>query len=74
MDAKHRQVFARIGLNILYYRKRKGLTQEKLAEIASYSRNHIQKIESGAVSPSMDALLDIADALEVPVVKLLEER
>ena len=69
---KHRQTYVQIGLNILYYRKMKGYTQEKLAELASYSRNHIQQIETAATIPSVDALLDIAQALEIPPCKLLE--
>lgn len=74
MNGKHHQAFLRIGLNILYYRKQKGFTQQKLAELTSYSKNHIQKIETAMASPSVEALLDIAEALEVPVSKLLEDR
>jgi len=74
MTDRHHQAFVRIGLNILYYRKQKGFTQQTLAEITSYSKNHIQKIETAVAAPSVEALLDIADALEVPVSKLLEER
>ena len=74
MNDKHHQAFVRIGLNILYYRKQKGFTQQKLAEVTSYSKNHIQKIETAVAAPSVEALLDIAEALEVPVSKLLEER
>jgi len=74
MNDKHHRAFVRIGLNILYYRKQKGLTQQKLAEITSYSKNHIQKIETATAAPSVEALLDIADALDVPVSKLMEER
>ena len=74
MNDKHHRAFVQIGLNILYYRKQKGFTQQKLAEVTSYSKNHIQKIETAAAAPSVEALLDIAEALEVPVSKLLEER
>jgi transcriptional regulator with XRE-family HTH domain len=74
MERKHQTVYVQIGLNILYYRKQRGLTQEQLAERAAYSRNHIQQIETAVTAPSLDALLDIADALEIPVQKLLEIR
>ena len=63
-----------IGSRIKHLRKQKGLTQQKLAERTSYSKNHIQKIETAMASPSVEALLDIADVLEIPVSKLLEER
>ena len=53
MNERHHEDFLRIGLNILYYRKQKGITQQKLAEMTSYSKNHIQKIETAVASPSV---------------------
>lgn len=63
-----------MGLNILYFRKLRGLTQDQLAELANYSRNHIQQIETANAFPSVDALIDIADALEIPIARLFEVR
>ena len=74
MHERHHEDFLRIGLNILYYRKQKGITQQKLAEMTSYSKNHIQKIETAMASPSVEALLDIAEALEISPAKLFEIR
>jgi len=74
MDDKHYKVFAQIGLNILYYRKEQGITQQELAEITSFSRNHIQQIETAKATPSVVALIDIAEALKIPVGKLFESR
>ena len=73
-NERHHEDFLRIGLNILYYRKQKGITQQKLAEMTSYSKNHIQKIETAMASPSVEALLDIAEALEISPAKLFEIR
>ena len=74
MNERHHEDFLRIGLNILYYRKQKGITQQKLAEMTSYSKNHIQKIETAMASPSVEALLDISEALEISPAKLFEIR
>ena len=74
MNERHHEDFLRIGLNILYYRKQKGITQQKLAEMTSYSKNHIQKIETAMASPSVEALLAIAAALEISPAKLFEIR
>lgn len=71
---KHHKYFVQIGLNILYYRKEKGLTQLQLADLTSFSRNHIQQIETAKAIPSVSALIDIADALQIPITKLLEFR
>ena len=74
MDNDHRKALTTIGLNILYYRKEKGYTQQQLAEMTSYSKNHIQQIETAKATPSVIALLDIAQALDIPVSKLFESR
>lgn len=72
MDMKYYKTYVKIGLNILHYRKERGLTQLQLAEMTSLSRNHIQKIETAAAIPSLKALLEIAEALDVPALKLFE--
>ena len=74
MKTSHYDEYVRIGLNILYYRKQQGLTQEQLAERISYSKNHVQQVETAKAVPSVEILLDIADALGIPAAKLLEER
>ena len=74
MDNDHRKALTTIGLNILYYRKEKVYTQQQLAEMTSYSKNHIQQIEAAKATPSVIALLDIAKALDIPVSKLFESR
>lgn len=70
----HQKVYEQIGLNVLYYRKKLGMTQMQLAKKANYSRNHIQKIETAEAVPSVEALLDIAEALDIPPEKLFERR
>lgn len=74
MDEKHHRALVQIGLNILYYRKERGMTQLELAKLAAFSRNHIQQIERASATPSVTALLDIAEALGIPVSKLFETR
>ncbi len=71
---KREQEYKMIGLNIAYYRKLKGLSQIKLAESVGLSRTHISNIEAPNMPTtiSLDALLDIADALDVPAKKLLD--
>ena len=76
MKRKHKNIYIQLGLNIAYYRKRKGLTQEKLAEALEMSRNHISKIEALNVetSLSLDTLFDIAEILDISPSVLLELR
>jgi len=62
-----------IGLNIAYYRKLKGLTQLELAEAVNISRTHMSNIEAPNMhtSISLETLLDIAVALDIPAASLL---
>ena len=66
--------YTEIGYNIAYYRKHKGLTQERLAEKLDISRQHLGAIEApNIVRPvSLDLLFRIADALEIDVRLLLD--
>lgn len=74
MKNKHFDTWLGIGLNILYYRKEQGLTQMQLAEKCNISRNHMQRIETAAASCTLDTLMDIAEALDIPLKKLFEFR
>ena len=69
MKNKNFDVWLAIGLNILHYRKEQGMTQMQLAEKADISRNHIQRIETAACSCTLDTLIDIAEALNIPLKK-----
>lgn len=69
---KNFDIWLAIGLNILHYRKEQGMTQMQLAEKCQVSRNHIQRIETAATSCSLDTLIDIAEALKIPLKKLFE--
>ena len=55
----------KISKKIKLERVKAGLTQEQLAEKAGLSRNSIQKIEQGKVSPTVDTLEKLANAFEM---------
>ena len=74
MSDKYFDVWLAIGLNILHYRKEQGLTQMRLAEKCGISRNYIQRIETAASSCTVNTLVDIAEALSIPLKKLFEFR
>lgn len=72
-NTNHSDKYIRLGLNIAYYRKLKGLTQLQLAEAINISRTHMSNIEAPNVptSVSLDTLFDIAEKLDVPISQLL---
>ena len=74
MNGKYFDTWLAIGLNILHYRKEQGMTQMQLAEKCNISRTYIQRIETAASSCTLNTLIDIADALNIPLKKLFEFR
>lgn len=61
-----------IADNIKKFRKKKGLSQDKLAKRADVTHTTLVKLESGANdNPTIKTLKKIADALEVKVDDLI---
>lgn len=63
--------YVAIGQQIRKYRKAKNLTLLKLAEIIDVSESFIGQIERGRNKPSLETIINIANALNVSVDDLL---
>ena len=57
--------------NLMYYRKKKGLSQEKVSEYLEVSRQAVTKWEASTSRPSSDNLIKLAQLFEVDVDTLL---
>jgi transcriptional regulator with XRE-family HTH domain len=62
-----------LGRNVRRLRQQKGLTQEELAFEAEIDLTYMGGIERGRRNPSLLVMARIADALSVPLPKLLSE-
>lgn len=74
MDTAQIKKYELLGANVHYYRRKRKLTQEQLAERVGIEPNHISNIELAKTGASLDVLFQIADVLEIPVCKLFEFR
>ena len=74
MKDEFREFYQQFGLNVVYYRKKKRLSQTQLAELVDIHRTYVSAIELGKVSVSFDVRFKLAQVLEVPVSKLFEIR
>ena len=63
--------YEKLGLRIKYNRIKKGGTQEAFSELILTTRQHLAMIEIGRKMPSLDLLVDIANALDVSADDLL---
>ena len=62
-----------IGEQIRYYRKKRNFNQKQLATLASCSMDYLSMLERGLYYPNVGVLIQIAQALEIPVTRLLED-
>ena len=59
--------------NIKKIRKKKGLSQDKLAKLADVTLTTLVKLESGANdNPTVKTLVKVAKALDVTIVGLID--
>lgn len=63
----------KLGLRIKELRKSKGLSQEKLANIAEIDRTYLPTIEKGERNVSIEVVEKLAKALNVKVKDLFDE-
>lgn len=75
MKSDYSEKYIRLGLKIAYYRKLRGMTQEQFAEAVGKSWSFIAQVEStGRVTGvSLETLFKMAEVLEIPASKLLED-
>ena len=74
MKLEYKPYYEKFGLNIVYYRKRKKLTQLQLAELADIDRSHISAIELGNVGVSFDLIFKLCEILDVKPRDLFDFR
>lgn len=63
--------YGKVGKRIRTIRLSRGITQEKLAELADLSPQHMNRIEKASRNTSVEAIYRIAEALEVAPDELL---
>ncbi len=74
MKQEYKALYEKFGLNVVYYRKRKRLTQLQLAELVDIDRSHISAIELGNVGISLDVIFRLCDVLEITPKELFDFR
>ena len=62
-----------LARNLLAARKRRGLSQERLAELAGLHAKHIQRLEKAAKNTTVATISALAKALEVPIGTLFRK-
>ena len=66
------EITKKICLKIKIERIKRGWSQEQLAEYANLNINTIGRIERSQISPSIDTVVQIADAFNIDFAKLTD--
>ena len=65
--------YEKIGIRVRLFRRRKGLSQEQLAELVDISVPHMSHIETGNTKLSLPVFVALAEALGVRTDELLHD-
>ena len=60
-----------VGRNVKRLRQKKGLTQERFAEISGFSQQYLSSLERGRRNPTVVTLYELAVALGVSHIELV---
>jgi len=72
MNIENEKALIQLGNNVAKYRKKKGITQLRLALLAGTTQSYICDVELGRRNIAAVMLLKIAEALDVTVGDLFE--
>lgn len=71
MKKRKLEFSSKVGEKVRQERTKRGLSQEKLAELSDISPNHVGNIERVKSSPTIELLKKVANGLGVSIVDLV---
>ncbi|NOT74953.1 MAG: helix-turn-helix transcriptional regulator [Cyclobacteriaceae bacterium] len=69
---RYRKQLIKMGLHLRQLRESQGISQEQLAADAEIPYSTVNEIEAGKTNPTIASLMAIAEALDMPLSKLLD--
>lgn len=72
-DSKAKKIREEFGMTVRKRRHKLGLSQEEFAELANIHRTYVSSIELGKVDVGICVAYKIADALNMPLWKIIKE-
>ncbi len=72
MNSKFLNEYKNLGLSIAYFRKARGLTQQKIADEMNVSYETISRIENASTGITFDMLLELSKAIDIPLNEIFK--
>jgi transcriptional regulator with XRE-family HTH domain len=66
------KIIKKIASNVVAIRKEKGISQSELARLTDKDRQNIHKFEKAQTNPSVEYLIEVANALEINLAELFK--
>ena len=73
-DRAEEEIRRAVIAQYIEYRKRKGITQQDIADSMGIKRPNISRFESGNYNPSLDMLIRMADKMDLQIEITLREK
>lgn len=73
MKSRSAELHESLSQILLRLRDEAHLSQNQMATKSGVSQSQISRLEAGTHSPSLDSLIRLAETLEVPLSRILEE-
>lgn len=74
MRPENREYYRNFGLKMAYYRNQRNMTQKEFADKLQVEPPNISRIENGKAGLSLDRIIKISEALDVPLYLLFDFR
>lgn len=72
-DDKERATVRQVCIRLAEHRKGRGISQQRLSEMAGLSRTGVRHVEGLETNPTLSSLLKIANALELDLAAMISE-
>lgn len=72
-EDKERATVRRVCIRLADERKKQGVSQQRLSEMAGLSRTGVRHIESLETNPTLSSLLKIANALDLNLAAIISK-
>lgn len=70
MKEEHKSAYKNLGISIIYFRRKRELTQQQLADLMDVNYETLSRIENARAGVSLDMLLKLSKGLDISLSEL----
>ena len=70
MKEEHIHAYKNLGISVIYFRRKRELTQQQLADLMDVNYETLSRIENARAGVSLDMLLKLSKGLDISLSEL----